>query len=137
MGKGKGLAKIARGRESQTLEVVLKGQAFAMTQLLVSSNPEVVGAPVFDCLLKLFGFDEPACSHGANEFFKFLVGRKTEGDYLSGSQCAYLLRERRREDLLIAQFLFEADNSVLYLERISSHKNRQHQEGERYYDPPT
>src|SRR5678815_59932 len=97
----------------------------------------MVGAAVFDCLLKLFGFDKPASSHCANEFLKFLVSCKTERDYLPGSQCAYLLRERRREDLLIAQFLFEADNSVLYLERISSHKNRQHQEGERYYDPPT
>ena len=65
-------------------------------------DPEVVSAPVFDCPLKLFGFDKLTGCHGANQFFQFLVSGKTEGDYLPGSQRAYLLRERRGEHLLIA-----------------------------------
>src|SRR5215211_1553146 len=78
-----------------------------------SSNPQRVGAPVLDGALDVAGLRETAFEDFAHDPFQLFVGGEAQRDGLRGRERGGAAREVFGQELVVAQVLFEPDDSVL------------------------
>jgi len=94
----------------------------------------VVGAPGLDALLDLLAV-ELLLQGLLGEFHDFVVGGKAEADQLVFSKVVDLRVPLGRGQGLQAKALFEADDAVLYFERITAQfsEGNEHGDGEDHH----
>src|SRR5436305_12223613 len=80
-------------------------------------HPEMIRPPIPRPLLDLVRAGDLTGEHGAGEIGELLVAGEAEGDELAGAEVADVGLEVRREEALQPQGLFEADDTVLRLQR--------------------